>query len=254
MTVIRSASSRRPPPAARRRSNKGDEVIVGVNRFRPEVEDRIEAPCHRQPRGARGAAEAARARAPPARPESMGSGALRRLSEVANSGEGNILEAAVEARARPCHGRRDLGCPARCLSAIIPRCRKWVHDVYVPPMATTRNTPCSSNRLAQFSQSLGAEAAPHGRQAWPGWPRPRRQGDCIGLRRHRFEIIAGPLFQTPPEAADTAIEAGVHVVGVSSLAAGHKTLLPQLVEELKARGAERHQSSSAAAWCRPPGL
>ena len=53
-----------------------------------------------------------------------------------------------------------------------------------------------------------------------------------------FEIVAGPLFQTPEEAADTAIAAKVHVVGMSSLAAGHKTLAPQLVDALKERGAE----------------
>ena len=52
-----------------------------------------------------------------------------------------------------------------------------------------------------------------------------------------FDVIAGPLFQTPEEAADLAVKNKVHVVGMSSLAAGHKTLAPQLVEALKARGA-----------------
>lgn len=53
-----------------------------------------------------------------------------------------------------------------------------------------------------------------------------------------FEVLAGPLFQTPEEAADMAIKAKVHVLGVSSLAAGHKTLLPQLVDTLRKKGAE----------------
>jgi methylmalonyl-CoA mutase len=53
-----------------------------------------------------------------------------------------------------------------------------------------------------------------------------------------FDVVAGPLFQTPDEAADMAVAARVHVVGVSSLAAGHRTLLPQLIKALKARGAE----------------
>ncbi len=53
-----------------------------------------------------------------------------------------------------------------------------------------------------------------------------------------FEILAGPLFQTPDEAADMAIKSKVHVLGVSSLAAGHKTLLPQLVDTLRRKGAE----------------
>ncbi|RWC99101.1 MAG: methylmalonyl-CoA mutase, partial [Mesorhizobium sp.] len=52
-----------------------------------------------------------------------------------------------------------------------------------------------------------------------------------------FEVVTGPLFQTPGEAADLAIASKVHVIGVSSLAASHKTLLPQLVEVLKQKGA-----------------
>ena len=52
-----------------------------------------------------------------------------------------------------------------------------------------------------------------------------------------FDVLAGPLFQTPDEAADLAVGEKVHVIGMSSLAAGHKTLAPQLVEALKARGA-----------------
>jgi methylmalonyl-CoA mutase len=53
-----------------------------------------------------------------------------------------------------------------------------------------------------------------------------------------FEIVPGPLFQTPDEAAELAVKSKVHVVGMSSLAAGHKTLAPQLVQALKARGGE----------------
>ena len=52
-----------------------------------------------------------------------------------------------------------------------------------------------------------------------------------------FDVLAGPLFQTPEEAADLAISEKVQVVGMSSLAAGHRTLAPQLVEALKAKGA-----------------
>ena len=57
------------------------------------------------------------------------------------------------------------------------------------------------------------------------------------LFRSGFDVVSGPLFQTPEEAADLAVASKVQVVGASSLAAGHKTLLPQLVEALKARGA-----------------
>src|SRR5262249_22154175 len=53
-----------------------------------------------------------------------------------------------------------------------------------------------------------------------------------------FDVVAGPLFQTPDEAADLAVGQKVDVIGVSSLAAGHKTLMPELVDQLKAKGAD----------------
>lgn len=53
-----------------------------------------------------------------------------------------------------------------------------------------------------------------------------------------YDVDIGPLFQTPEEAAQDAVDNDVHIVGMSSLAAGHKTLMPQLVEELKKRGRE----------------
>ena len=65
-----------------------------------------------------------------------------------------------------------------------------------------------------------------------------------------FDVDVGPLFQTPEEAAQDAIDNDVHVVGISSQAAGHKTLAPQLVEALKAQGARRHHRRSAAASSR----
>ena len=61
-----------------------------------------------------------------------------------------------------------------------------------------------------------------------------------------FDVDIGALFQTPEEAAREAVENDVHVVGVSSQAAGHKTLVPQLIEALRARGAVRSSLSSAA--------
>ena len=53
-----------------------------------------------------------------------------------------------------------------------------------------------------------------------------------------FDVDIGPLFATPAEAAQQAVDADVHVIGASSLAAGHKTLVPQLIEELKKHGRE----------------
>ena len=62
-----------------------------------------------------------------------------------------------------------------------------------------------------------------------------------------FDVDVGPLFQTPDEAARDAVENDVHVVGVSSQAAGHKTLVPQLIDELRAAGRRRRPRRRAAA-------
>ena len=58
-------------------------------------------------------------------------------------------------------------------------------------------------------------------------------GQDVRPRLNQFDVDIGPLFQTPAEAAQQAIENDVHILGVSSLAAGHKTLVPQVIEELK---------------------
>ena len=65
-----------------------------------------------------------------------------------------------------------------------------------------------------------------------------------------FDVDVGPLFQTPEEVARQAVENDVHVVGVSTQAGGHKTLVPQLVQELAALGARRHRRHGAAASSR----
>ena len=73
------------------------------------------------------------------------------------------------------------------------------------------------------------------------WGRGRHRGAKVvatGYADVGFDVDIGPLFQTPAEAAKQAIENDVHILGVSSLAAGHKTLVPQVVEELKKYGRE----------------
>nr|WP_283810292.1 hypothetical protein [Bradyrhizobium sp. Gha] len=76
-----------------------------------------------------------------------------------------------------------------------------------------------------------------GRQAWSGRARSWCQDHRVRLRHIGFDVIAGPLFQTPQEAASLAVGSKVHVVGISSPAAGHNTLVPQVIEALRAQGA-----------------
>jgi len=233
--VIEGLPKRMIEEAATRRQaavDRGDEVIVGVNRYRLEDEEAIDileidnsavraAQIRRLEdiRRRRSSAEVAEA--------------LGTLETVARTGEGNLLEAAVAAaRARATVGeisdamRRAFGD-----HAAVP---EVVGDIYGP----------SYGEDPQY-RTLTARIAAHG-------ARPRIMVAKLGQDGHDrgakviasafgdigFEVVVGPLFQTPEEAADLAVAEKVEVVGMSSLAAGHKTLAPQLVAALKERGAE----------------
>ncbi|KQU74400.1 methylmalonyl-CoA mutase [Aminobacter sp. DSM 101952] len=216
--------------------DRGDEVIVGVNKYRLEQEDdidilEIDNSAVRQAQIAR--IERTRRQRDPSRVEE----ALAALEKVARSGEGNILAAAVEAsRARATVGeisdamRRAFGD-----HAAIP---EVVGNVYGKAYDDEPEFQTLVSRLEQFAGSLGEK--PRIMVAKLGQDGHDRGAKVIAsaFGDIGFEVIAGPLFQTPVEAADTAIASKVHVVGMSSLAAGHKTLAPQLVEALKAKGAE----------------
>ena len=164
--------------------------------------------------------------------------ALTALEETARRGDGNLLAAAVDAaRARASRGR-DLGRDGSAPSAATgPRSRRW--PVFtVPPMTATKVSPRSSRKLSAFAKDEGR--------------RPRMMVVKMGQDGHDrgakviatafadigFDVDVGPLFQTPEEVAQDAIDNDVHVIGVSSQAAGHKTLAPVLIEALKAQGAE----------------
>ena len=100
----------------------------------------------------------------------------------------------------------------------------------------------ASTASARSTRRLGRKPAHARRQDGPGRPRPRRQCRRLGLRRSGLRGASpGPLFQTPEEAAALALESDVDVVGASSLAAGHKTLIPELIGQLRDARPRRHQ-------------
>ena len=216
--------------------DRGDEVIVGVNKYRLEQEDHldileIDNSAVRLSQIAR--IERTRRQRDPSRVEE----ALAALEKVARSGEGNILAAAVEAsRARATVGeisdamRRAFGD-----HAAVP---EVVENVYGKAYDDEPEFQTLVSRLEKFAGSLGEK--PRIMVAKLGQDGHDRGAKVIAsaFGDIGFEVIAGPLFQTPGEAADTAIASKVHVLGMSSLAAGHKTLAPQLVAALKAKGAD----------------
>jgi methylmalonyl-CoA mutase len=229
--LIEEAATRRQAAV-----DKGEEVIVGVNKYRLEQEDEIDIleidnSVVRAAQIAR--IERTRRQRDPKRVEE----ALGEFEKVARTGEGNLLSAAVEAaRARATVGeisdamRRTFGD-----HAAVP---KVVGNVYGKAYDGEPEFKILVERLDEFAGTLGEK--PRIMVAKLGQDGHDRGAKVIAsaFGDIGFDVIAGPLFQTPDEAAGMAIGAKVHVVGMSSLAAGHKTLAPQLVEALKARGAE----------------
>jgi len=237
--VASGMPKRRIEEAATRRQaavDKGEEIIVGVNKYRLETEDAIDIlnidnAAVRLSQIAR--IEQTRRQRDPARVEA----ALLALGNVTATGKGNLLASAVEAaRARATVGeisealRKSFGD-----HAAVP---EVVHHVYGKAYSNEPEFLTLVTRLDDYSKNLG--------------DKPRLMVAKLGQDGHDrgakiiasafgdigFEVLAGPLFQTPEEAADLAIAHRVHIVGMSSMAAGHKTLAPQLIAALKAKGTE----------------
>ena len=215
--------------------DRGEEVIVGVNRFRLETEEEIgilaiDNSAVRTSQIKR--LETVRRQRDPKAVEET----LAVLSDVARSGKGNLLAAAVEAaRARATVG--EISDAMRAVFGDHTAVPEVVSDIYGAAYADDPEYKTLVSRLAGYSNAAGAPKIMVAKLGQDGHDRGAKViasafGD-IG-----FTVLAGPLFQTPEEAADLAVTEKVQVVGMSSLAAGHRTLAPQLVQALKAKGAE----------------
>ena len=217
------------------RVDRGDDVIVGVNKYQledePELDVRdIDNTAVREAQVRR--LERIRAERDSAAVEK----ALANLTALAQSGQGNLLEAAVEAM----RARASVGEVSDALETVYTRYRADTQSVSGVYSAMYRGDE-DFDRICRDVQGFGEQ---EGR-------RPRMLVVKLGQDGHDrgmkviatafadigFDVDVGPLFQTPAEAARQAIENDVHVVGVSSQAAGHKVLVPLLIEALEAEGA-----------------
>jgi methylmalonyl-CoA mutase len=216
--------------------DRGDEVIVGVNKYRLENEDDLEI-LDIDNKAVREAQIARIEKTRRQRDPKTWEASLDALRKVARTGEGNILQAAVEAaRARATLGEiSDAMREAFGDHVAVP---EVVREVYGPAYEGEPEYEILVDRLEELAGALGE--SPKLLVAKLGQDGHDRGAKIIAsaFGDIGFEVVAGPLFQTPEEAADLAVKSKVHVVGMSSLAAGHKTLAPQLVEALKAKGAE----------------
>ncbi len=222
--------------AARRQAaiDRGEEVVVGVNKYRvaePEVVDVLDIDNTAVREGQIARLRKVRAE----RDELRCKQALEALTEGAR-GDANLLELCVEAA----RARATVGEMSSAMEAVFGRHRadvRTISGVYGSAFE-------GDETFAAVQADVEAFAAEEGR-------RPRILVVKMGQDGHDrgakviatafadlgFDVDVGPLFQTPAEAARDAVENDVHVIGVSSQAAGHKTLVPQLIEELERLGA-----------------
>jgi len=222
--------------AARRQADidRGDQVIVGVNRDRWEKEDDIDI-LDVENVAVREAQIARLDNIRSTRDQAKCDAALAELSRRAAEG-GNLLEAAVEAA----RARASVGEISMAMENVFGR-----HRAEVKTLAGVYGAAYEGDEdFAAIQKSVESFAEEEGR-------RPRMLVVKMGQDGHDrgakviatafadigFDVDVGPLFQTPEEAAQDAIDNDVHVIGISSQAAGHKTLAPRLIEILKERDA-----------------
>jgi methylmalonyl-CoA mutase len=218
------------------RVDRGEEIIVGVNKYRLENEDPInildiDNTAVRSSQIKR--LETIRRLRDPKLVEA----ALAALTKVAETGEGNLLEMAVEAaRVRASVG--EISDAMRAVFGDHTAVPEVVKDIYGPAYADDPEYQTLTARLMDFAKATGIQ--PKMLVAKLGQDGHDRGAKVISsaFGDIGFQVIAGPLFQTPEEAARLAVSEKVQVVGMSSLAAGHKTLAPQLIEALKVQGAQ----------------
>ena len=213
--------------------DKGEEIIVGVNKFRSDEEKKIDI-LEIDNTKVRAQQIARLNKIKQTRNSRKVTDTLKNLENIARSGNGNLLEAAVEAaRARATVG--EISDAMRKVFGDHSAKPVVVKNIYGKAFASEPEYKTLKQRLSDITNTT--DQRPRIMIAKLGQDGHDRGAKVIAsaFGDMGFEIIAGPLFQTPEEAAEMAIENKVQLIGVSSLAAGHKTLLPQLVKALQNR-------------------
>lgn len=218
------------------RIDRGEDVIVGVNKYQVDTNDSVDV-LEIDNDKVRDAQIAQLQRIRANRDTAAVEDILQQLTAAAESGEGNLLALAIEATRR----RATVGEISDALEKIYGRyvaTAQTVSGVYGAAYQDDSDWQAISADIEGFVEQYGR--------------RPRMLVAKMGQDGHDrgakvvatafadvgFDVDLSPMFSTPEEVARQAIENDVHVVGASSLAAGHKTLVPQLIEALRAQGAD----------------
>jgi len=218
------------------RIDTGKDTIVGVNKYRLEKEDPIDI-LDVDNTAVREAQLIRLAKLRAERNDTEVKAALLAIEECAKTGKGNLLELAIIAAQK----RATLGEISDACEKTAGRYKAIIRSISGVYMSESKDD-ASYNKAKELVEKF---AAKEGRQprimiAKMGQDGHDRGAKVVstGYADLGFDVDIGPLFQTPAEAAKQAVENDVHIMGVSSLAAGHKTLVPQVIAELKKLGRE----------------
>ncbi|XP_038250915.1 methylmalonyl-CoA mutase, mitochondrial isoform X1 [Dermochelys coriacea] len=222
--------------AARRqaRIDSGSEVIVGVNKYQLEKEETVEVlAIDNSSVRTKQIEKLEKVKA--SRDEAAAQKCLTALTECAATGQGNLLALAVEAARTRC----TVGEITEAMKKVFGEHRasdRMVSGAYRQEFGESDEILHAINRVNKFMEREGRR--PRLLVAKMGQDGHDRGAKVIatGFADIGFDVDIGPLFQTPREVAQQAVDADVHCVGVSTLAAGHKTLVPELIKELNALG------------------
>ena len=215
--------------------DSGRQTVVGVNKFKLDNEDAVDV--LKVDNSAVRTAQIDRLKAlKESRDENETQAALSALTKAAESGEGNLLALAVDAG----RAKATVGEISNALEQVYHRHEakpQVISDIYEKDFgASDPKITKLREMIARFSEREGRAPSIYlAKMGQDGHDRGQKVV-ATALADLGFDVVAGPLFQTPEEAAKDAIEAGAHIVGVSSLAAGHLTLVPELRDALAAEG------------------
>ncbi|MBQ3579466.1 MAG: methylmalonyl-CoA mutase [Prevotella sp.] len=212
------------------------DTIVGINKYRLDHEDPIET-LEIDNTAVRNAQIERLKKLRAERDSDAVNAALDALTECARTGKGNLLELSIDAARK----RASLGEISYALEKVYGRYKAKINlisNVYSSQTKSNDRFKLAQQMTDEFAKREGRR--PRIMVAKMGQDGHDRGAKVVatGYADMGFDVDMGPLFQTPAEAAKQAVENDVHIVGASSLAAGHKTLLPQLIEELKKLGRE----------------
>lgn len=218
------------------RIDSGQDVIVGINKYRLEKEDPLHILDVDNEMVRKQQVELLQ-QIKATRDTNKVKETLEKLIATAKTGEGNLLEIAVKAA----RYRATLGEISDALETVFGRYKAQIKSfsgVYSKEIKDDKSFEKAKQMADEFAKQEGRR--PRIMIAKMGQDGHDRGAKVVatGYADVGFDVDIGPLFQTPAEAAKQAIENDVHILGVSSLAAGHKTLVPQVIEELKKYGRE----------------